>query len=923
MIENLPNVETLGYPVGEDARDIPETLYAVVEVPAYIELLSNTYKYSREMPAPQVEAVERQGRPYNRYVFAPPAKDTKRWARLFTQWIPRPTQDDRAAPGEFIWHFETPEGPEAEQTFPIKLLPELPQTRPPKLTLVHFWTAPSCNVDPDKLGPVLTFLSRAGVNLLPWWESKADDLKKAGCYDKGIKLFINQGGMSGWPQMGKPADDLKYKNRDYKGEAVDSQDFQWVIDAEGEPWANDLRVCTGYAAKVDAMAQDIEWQPIYKTGFSPAGIEAFAKINGLDAAGLTPGSIWRDHRKSWGDFRAEQFLTAASYYTKAAREGNPEAYTVWLPGSPYTTTDADLMSDMIQLGEDNLGRMVYLPFPFPADRMQEGFDVLQPMWYGHGVGQVREAFEWSRAISRRVKIPLVPIYLGQGREFYYTGGDPGEALRAIAWAGILGGARGYGYWLAEFSPLQYSWLARTNRELARLEDILLGAKPDPAGVSVEPMPKKRFTLVSGEARKTFSVPDFDKLALWRAYGIDDTRLLGIINLDAGTELYTRVRLAGLPDQTYHVLDVSEGKLLRPDRNRTSFTPRQLADGIPVMTPAGYGVKLLLIGPSTQVPIGGREPLLLQHTRAAYEEYREPDTEGSILAQRGKLTVRHDVTPDGAQAILVESPAQKLWIRHQLGGIIGDWEITKGARRLVEYSPPHGGAAVDLFWSPAEAHWSGDEKLPYELVYAKVHGSKAHIRLRQAKQTPALQGLVFTKTFIVPEEGTDVQVKVRIDNMGPAPSIGFSYWPHHTARVSARPQTPPEDEQTIDRLYMATDAGPAAAPLKEIVWCKPQAENIPGNESWERAARNGTMTGEWIAQHNPATRETLLCQSEGPPVVQFYSWRDKGDRSNLSLEWMYPYTELKAGRAWETSYVMRYVPSVEPAQIPAKLLKAVP
>ena len=252
LIENLPNVEIIGYPVAPESIDVPSSLYAVVEVPAYVELFSNTYRYSREMPAPNVEDVQRDGRVYKRYTFAPPRKDEKRWARFFAQWVPRPTDEDRRAPGRFVWHFETPEGPEPEQSVPIKLLPELPETKPPKRMLVNFWSSSNCNTDPDRLEPVMTLLSRAGVNLLAWWEAKAENMKAAGCCDKGIRLMVNQGGMSGWKTMGKETDDPRYANRDNEGNAVERQDLQWVIDEEGKPWESDLRVCATCARKIRA-----------------------------------------------------------------------------------------------------------------------------------------------------------------------------------------------------------------------------------------------------------------------------------------------------------------------------------------------------------------------------------------------------------------------------------------------------------------------------------------------------------------------------------------------------------------------------------------------------------------------------------------------------------------------------------------------
>lgn len=918
MIESAPNLMIIGFPVGTEAKGVPEGTEVIVEVPAYIELFANAYVYSAPMPEPAVEDVLREGAAYRRYTFAAPRKDGERWARFFTHWTPRPGDADRAAPGVFAWRFDLPDGPEAEQSVPIKLLPALPEARPPQRMFVHFWSSSNCNVPAEKLGPVVDLLTRCGVNLLPFWEAKARDLKAAGCYEKGARIVINHGGMSGWPQMGVKPEDPRYANRDHTGKPVDTQDLQWVIDGNGAPWATDLQVCKGYAGQCDVMAQDIEWQPIYDAGFSEAGIEAFARRNGLNPAALTPQSIWTNHRRQWGDFRAEQYLTCAGYYTKAAREGNPNALTVWLPGSPYTTTDPDLMSDMIPLGEDALGRMVYLPFPFPTDRMQEGFDILQPMWYGHGVGQVREALEWTRAITRRVKPVFVPLFLGQGREFYYTGGDSGPTLRAMAWAAVLGGAQGYGYWLTEFSPLQFAWIARTNRELARLEDALLDGEPDPAGVSLEPMPKKQFTLVSANGRKSFPVPDSDALVLWRAYSRGASRLVGVINLDPGVDAYARVKVEGLPEGEYGILDVSENTLTQAGAEHASFTAQELAEGVPVKTPAGYGVTLLLIAPAGELAAGEARTVTVAEVRSAYEAYREPDTEGAVLAERSGISVRYDITPDGAQAILIDTPNQSVWLQPGTGAVISDWVIKQGDRRLVQWLPPHGGAAMDLFWSPAEAHWSGDEKLPYELVYAKVHGSKAHVRLRQAKQTPALQGLVLTKTFIIPEEGADIQVKVDIENVGPAPVVGFSYWPHHTFPVKAAAEgaEPPA-------LYLETTAGLTAAPLKEIVWAKPGAGFTPGNDAWETGARNGETTGEWIAQYHPDAQDAVICQSEGPGVTQFYSWRSEVDKRDLSVEWMYPHVELTAGAGWSTSYTLRYVRAAEPGELTGKLLKRVP
>ena len=69
-------------------------------------------------------------------------------------------------------------------------------------------------------------------------------------------------------------------------------------------------------------------------------------------------------------------------------------------------------------------------------------------------------------------------------------------------------------------------------------------------------------------------------------------------------------------------------------------------------------------------------------------------------------------------------------------------------------------------------------------------------------------------------------------------------------------------------------------------------------------------------HGSAAR---VDQVDGPPVTQFYSWRDAVLMDDLSVEWMYPYVKLAAGQTWSTQYVMRYIRSVEPGALEGKLL----
>lgn len=923
MIENMPNAENLGCAVGDNPpRPLPPGYHAVVEAPAYLELYSCTGAYSSAVAAPKVEEITRDGRAYRRYTFADLTNPNyDRWASTFTHWLPRPTAADRKDPGVFAWHYVTPQGAEAEQSLPLKLLPELPEFKAPKRLQVRLWQSTILNAQPEKLRGVLALLQRSGFNTICWWESPLDNLLKAGAREMGLKIAADQSGHAGWPEMGKPSPAPDYQNRDEQGRDLKDQDLQWVIDTNGEPWKNDLAYGARQAKQLDVQSQDVEWNTGgFNTGFSPAAIRSFAQRNKLDAASLTPPLIWKQYRKQWFDFRAWQTLQVVQLYYKAAKAGNPNVLFEFLPGSPYLTTDPEYMSEMMPLEKDPLGRMNYLIYPFPLKDIPTAMDVIMPMWYGHGVTQVREGFTWSRAQTRVLKTPLIPTYLGQGREFYYPGGDAGEVLRAMNLAAILGGSKGVCYWLGEFSPLQLSWMARGYREIAQIENLLLDGKPDPAGITITPLPKKTFTLVSGQTKRAFPQPDFAQSCLWRAFAQGNKRLVGVINLDQGLDAYFRLSVAGLPagKSAYRLLDVTENRIISSGAKAT-FTAAQLKAGVLLRTPARYGASLYVVAPESEPLPSGMKLLSAGDLVAAYKAYREPDTTGAVLAQRAGMTIRYDIVgKDQATALLIETPRQQVWVRLQSGGRISDWKIREGNRTVVSWTPPYGGAVADLFWSPADAHWAGDEISAYELVEASIHGGKAYLRLRQKKQAPALQGLTVTKTLVVPAERTDIEVLTEIENPGPAPEVGMAPWSHHVFQLGATELTK-SDPRQHPQVFMATGTGPTEAPLKEIVWAKPDAPYLPGNESWEKTQRNGTTTGDWIAQRNPVTGEAVLCQVDSPAVTQFYSWRDLNGLDDLSIEWMYPYVKLQAGQKWQTSYVMRYLKSVRPEDLDKRLL----
>jgi hypothetical protein len=921
MIENLPNSESIGCLMDKNAPKNPSPSYsAVVEVPEYVELFSNALEYEKKMAKPKVEKITRDGRSYCRYRFAPQSS-------FFMHWMPKPTDKDRKDPGVFAWHFETPDGAEPEQTLAIKLLPELPDVKPPKRMTVMLWTSAIMNAEPAKFERVLAMLSRSGFNLIGQWNVSLETMRQADPAAKGVRIKGEQSGMAGWPDMTKLGPAPDYVNADNHGNSIKGydgyniQDFQWIIDTKGAPWKNDLDWWRGYAKNYDFLSQDIEWGVReFNQGFSPAGIKAFAKKNSLDASKLTPQIIWKDYRKQWYDFRAEQHLTCLKLYYKVLKEVNPKAPLAFCPGAPYTTTDENMMSGMIPVEKDSQGRMIYAIIGYPWDRLQEVCDQVWPMWYGHGPAQVRQNFTLSKAISPRIKVSLLAINLAQGREYYYTGGDSGETLRAMAWAAILGGAKGWGGWVCEFSPLQLSWLARTWREIGQVEDVFFDGTPDPASVTVTPLPKNNLTIKRGSEKVTFPVPDFPKAAIVRSYALGNQRLVGIIDIDLGEDVYCRVQVKALPQGKYRVFDITDSRQICPDDKRDTFLTEELAAGLVTSAAANFGVRVLYIVPATDpFPAKGLSPMAAGDTEKDYRNYRVPDVESGVLADRGKMVIRYDIMA-GEKTVLIESPSQQVWVRTENGGKISGWKIKKGTRAIVDsaFLQPNDGAAKDLFWSPPQAQWTGDEKAAYEVVSAKVHGGKAWLKLRHVTKEASLNGLVVTKTIVMPEEGTDVRVDVEVSNPGPQPQAGFSYWAHNIFHIGPE-KAPGNNPAEAPEIYLQTANGVTRAPFTEIVWAKPGQAYITGNENFEKNARNGVTTDNWIAQRNPRKNETVLCQVEFPAVAEFYSWRNASELDQVSVEWIYPYTELDAGKSWHTSYNLRYFNSVEPQVFPKKLL----
>jgi hypothetical protein len=88
--------------------------------------------------------------------------------------------------------------------------------------------------------------------------------------------------------------------------------------------------------------------------------------------------------------------------------------------------------------------------------------------------------------------------------------------------------------------------------------------------------------------------------------------------------------------------------------------------------------------------------------------------------------------------------------------------------------------------------------------------------------------------------------VEIENQSPAPEIGIAPWAHHEF-ILGLPELAKSAPRLYPQIFLQTVTGTSEAPLYAIVWAKPGAGYLPGNESFESSQRNGETTGDWIVQ----------------------------------------------------------------------------
>ena len=390
----------------------------------------------------------------------------------------------------------------------------------------------------------------------------------------------------------------------------------------------------------------------------------------------------------------------------------------------------------------------------------------------------------------------------------------------------------------------------------------------------------------------------------RGFVLGKQRLLVFFNFNSDLPAYVRVAMQRLPEGQYRLtLPRGGGQLTKA--GRAHFESDELEEGLVWRVPA-FDVAYLL---AERIPkIGSPAEGKGLPVEALEREYRQAcKTETIPLHQSGQVTVRGGSKEGGNVFELVAATrSQTVYLSPTNGGKIISWQA--GDRELVGHAGASygGGFGFDLFWYPGAAGWAAKEvDAAYEIVSRSIQDGVAAITLRRKFTGRALRDLVITKTYHIPSDQTAIDVQVQFANES-SRVLDFSYWSHHVALLGQ--DEVKETRKTLREsmvYFVPSEAGPVR--MEGDVYRVPGAPLTPGWESFEKAAKQRTITKGFVEEYSPLTHELMRAEFDYEALLQVYCCHNA---EPPSLEWMYRRRKLAPGETWGTSYRLIYKTGVQ-------------
>jgi hypothetical protein len=201
-------------------------------------------------------------------------------------------------------------------------------------------------------------------------------------------------------------------------------------------------------------------------------------------------------------------------------------------------------------------------------------------------------------------------------------------------------------------------------------------------------------------------------------------------------------------------------------------------------------------------------------------------------------------------------------------------------------PFGGGACFDLFWYPAKAIWSGDERSEYTLISQEIKDGRVRATFERKLRQGDLTGLVIKKTYSLPVSSMQVDVEYEISNTGSS-RIEFGFWSHNLFETASSPV-----------ITIPTTAG--RIPLKPVL--DNYVYNVPGaDESFLKVYRAGELSEGWFSVNRGAGLADIGVNVEYPKLLQLYFYNGTPG----TFEWMYKKVKLNPGEKWTTGFSFTY------------------
>lgn len=756
-----------------------------------------------------------------------------------------------------------------QQSVDYTVLPSIPlDVLPPKDFQLFFWSIADWRMTgkwiPNEIQQQFADIMVKGLGyeyLSMYWGGDASFGRLA--KQRGVKLILAQMspfGGTGVPESAFPPESV---GKTYRGEKV-VPIMQWAI---GHPELLDRLGFGVYKGVVkqdfcDGVNDDFEPGGADYNSHDDLTLNAFSKWSGIPRSEMSHENLRGKYYADWTNFKVWQNTEYIRLYADAMRKVKPnvEVYICAQPLPPV----GDETKFLAYQGVDPRSLDPYV-------------DAHVPMMYSANRPFYDEVERTAKALAK----PLIPLsQLSYGPEADNVV-RPVEDVVMGFYSALTGGAEGYSFYNGTYAwgdGAYFQELAKAWRQVQPFEQVFTRGCRAEDEVNVAVLPSAVTTYVDETGKKqTLSQAVVDDSVAWRAHRKGERLVVSVFNFAADAK-FVQVK----PDRRWpSAYSIQSNKKLPQDK------------GTAILKVGGVSVSQVLFSDDSD-PIAKNKPVS-DSDRAAYQKFvnkREfPALRSGGVAVYGTLTVEKQ------PAVVLSGAASRALVVPDNGGRIVSWQVDgkelAGFMKAEKYA---GGIGVDLFWYPATAGWQANEyAATYQVEAGKIVSGVPQLTVSRVLEKSELKGLKVSKTYRLSGKDT-LEIEHAFTNTTDKP-LTFSYWGHNSPQIPLKPDENKTHFSQFRPVWPET-GGEQKAHLDERavgeVFALPDAPLTPGRESWEKGARQQTISDSWFALESRVSPERVTVSVERDKLLQFYS---AFAAVPPTMEWMSKLMTLKPGESW--------------------------